>query len=65
MTRHDAALASTTAINQLKTLIVSASGELSAEPRKSRRRVQAVYRAHFRERPAQDPENEILALVRQ
>ncbi|WP_455681804.1 IS110 family RNA-guided transposase [Streptomyces violascens] len=56
-TRHGALLASTAAINQLKSLIVSAPDDLRAELRKLKRPVEIARCAQLRDRPAQDIEH--------
>ncbi|MFF1756805.1 transposase [Streptomyces sp. NPDC058266] len=56
-TRHGAVLASAAAINQLKSLIVSASDDLRAELRKLKRPVQIARCAQLRGRPTQDIEH--------
>lgn len=60
-TRHGAVRASTAAINQLKSLIVSAPDELRAELRKRKRLVQIARCAQLRDRPAQDVEHRMTA----
>ncbi|MEV8530270.1 IS110 family transposase [Streptomyces sp. NPDC052000] len=60
-TRQGAVLASTSAINQLKALIVSAPDDLRAELRKLKRPAQVTYCAQIRDRPAQDLEHRMTA----
>lgn len=60
-TRHGAVLASATAINQLKVLIVSAPDDLRAELRRLKRPAQIARCAQLRDRPAQGIEHRMTA----
>jgi transposase len=60
-TRHAAVLASTAAINQLKSLIVSAPDDLRAELRKLKRPVLIARCVQLRDRPTQDIEHRMTA----